>query len=410
MEQQEEVNEVNSDEEVDSNGQNNDEEGSEESVDYSEEIRLFMEFTGSSDADIAAQYVQAAEGNVEEAVDTFLSGLPPSPLLFSLAPAQTSSNAEDTNDEVVEEEVETSSRRNNVRSVAVSSHDLEALLEAAQNMSRSDGTGSRLHDLTSRLLRMSRRGGLADLSVSLSTNSGVDSFSVSDYDNLIPEKREDLLKFDDLERVVERLEDFKTNDKLCRTNVFEIGNFAIFSTALTEFLCDYGVMESLILPKFEESIEKGDSRLSIRLLQTIEALTRSVLTGVKQSRSVCEKWFVPPRRVVHSFLGGGRGVRGKVVDLFISDILPANDIEKLEHLWLSEKFDPSWRDQEYGSEVLSIALRKGCSIPLLKKLVSNVNGCRANVNPDPDRVGKLKLPLLEAARAEGVKEEKKKEK
>lgn len=203
----------------------------------------------------------------------------------------------------------------------------------------------------------------------------------------------DKINIDDPERIQNQVDDLHSG---AWEKATEIGAACLRGAGIAEKYVELGVGEALeeALPA---SIYTGDDNMCVRILQLTEALTRIVCDGHSQALPFCSWWFIPSRRPTRR-----RQERATLMETFLERVLPLSDLDSLKQLWYSESFDPSWRDRKSDAEMLACSLAAGCSIQFLDFLVDPLKGCRANVNPEPDRLGKLKHPLYLAGTASGV--------
>ena len=203
----------------------------------------------------------------------------------------------------------------------------------------------------------------------------------------------DKINIDDPQRIQNQVDDLHSG---AWEKATEIGAACLRGAGVAQKYVELGVGEALeeALPA---SIYTGDDNMCVRILQLTEALTRIVCDGHSQALPFCSWWFIPARRPNRR-----RQERATLMETYLERVLPLSDVDSLKQLWYSESFDPSWRDRKSDAEMLACSLAAGCSIQFLDFLVDPLKGCRANVNPESDRLGKLKHPLYLAGTASGV--------
>lgn len=346
-----------------------------------EAVNTFLEFTGSTDRDRARRFLIAAGNQLEQAVNLFLSG---TPLEMLEAPLRA---ARGRNQRTRTRGLGTNLLPTFQASVAGATGAPAAADERSPNSSESERSswvyrmaGARnMGDMDSALLSMTG----ADISAML--GSGVQGY----YSNG-PLGSNKIM--DDSQRAQAHIQALRTGiwDKAP-----EVGATCLRSPALVEMYLELGICK-VIAAGLPMAICAGEDGFAVRLLQLLECIMRIVCDGHSACVAHCGWWFIPARRS-----GSRRLARNSFTEIFLERIVPENEVEGLRQLWDMENFDPSWRDRKTEAEMLACALHQGCSIEMLEVLVDPVNGCRANVNPDPDRLGSLPSPLLIAARGSG---------
>ncbi|GBG23942.1 E3 ubiquitin-protein ligase TRIP12 [Hondaea fermentalgiana] len=356
----------------------------------SEAVGTFLEFTGSTDRDRARRYLAAAGGQLEQAVNLFLSGTPLEMLEAPLRAAR--------------------SRNMRTRARGLGPNFLPTFQANASGGGSSGSGGGGVEDLqglnsadaaaadASWVLRMAGARNMGEMETTLLGLSGADlSAMISGgggsgawqglYGPLSSNKI-----LDDSQRAKAHLVALRAGNW---DKAPEVGASCLRSPELAEMYLENGVCR-VIAAGLPMAICAGEDGYAVRLLQLVECIMRLVCDGHADCVSHCGWWFIPARRS-----SSRRLARNSFTEIFLERIVPEDDVEGLRQLWLMENFDPSWRDRKTEAEMLSCTLHQGCSLEMLEVLVDPVNGCRANVNPDPDRLGSLASPLVVAGRATG---------
>jgi len=335
-----------------------------------EMVDTFLEFTGSEDRDRALRFLLAADGRLEQAVNLFLSGAS----LESFEPPVLTT------------------RSRAARNQSTSTGGLFGTVNGAANEETRQPADAALQAswLYQRHLRHARAQNVMDSSLFAFTN---------DVENLVGGVLNSSRLSGQSHRILDDSQRASANVEALRAGMWEktpeIGADCLRSVTHAERYLKLGLAR-VAADSLPIAICSGEDNAAVRLLQLIECLLRIVSDGHSDAVSYCGWWFIPPRRS-----SSRRVARNSYTEIFLKRVLPQDDIEALNQMWMTESFDPSWRDRKTEAEMLACALNKGCSTRLLNVLLDPVKGCRANVNPDPDRLGSLPTPLLLGATAVG---------
>eukprot|EP00924_Labyrinthula_sp_SR-Ha-C_P014960 augustus_masked-scaffold_9-processed-gene-3.8-mRNA-1 protein AED:0.48 eAED:0.48 QI:0/-1/0/1/-1/1/1/0/2420 len=270
--------------------------------------------------------------------------------------------------------------------------------------------------------------------------SNFDKTKLLEYLPYLGVSNEDCISILDMDRVVHILEGLRgSSHTLKQEAVAELGSAIISLRNYATYSDDCEVevqvpslllslnLELVLKEHLSESLKQGHDDDCIKLMQIAEAFLTVFLNGPLAAHKKCWLWFIQPRRsgsYLSSILKVSRKTARNLVSTYILDHMELatptpslresseNDemhgqvitSKQIEHLWIHYLFDPSWCIK-YGnaqSEMLSLALSKGCSISVLKQIVHPVDGCRANVNPEKERVRGTGLPLVIAGTARNL--------
>jgi len=333
------------------------------------QIDTFLEFTGTQDRGRARRYLEAADMSTEQAVNLFLSGSS-----LDVLEASTSDGPS-----TLQGLMYAAQRRAAGAQAVPSSRALWLLGNRGNNNDGGGGNGEGIMAFSGL-----SRSEMDDLYITAAGGSGAGGrLSALQQSNQI---------VDEAERANIHVESLRAGiwDKAP-----EVGAGCLRSVENAERYLKLGLAK-VIADNLPLSIQTGDDGVAVRFLQLIECVMRMISDGHSECVKYCGWWFIPARRS-----GSRRYAKSSFTEIFLEKIVPDNDIEGLRQMWLAENFDSSWRDRKTEAEMLACALNLGCSIEMLEVLVDPVNGCRANVNPDPDRHGSLSTPLMLAARGTG---------
>mmetsp|Transcript_2079 Transcript_2079/g.3772 ORF Transcript_2079/g.3772 Transcript_2079/m.3772 type:complete len:3081 (+) Transcript_2079:509-9751(+) len=353
-------------------------------------IDTFLEFTGSQDRDRARRYLIAAEGRLEQAVNLFLSG---SPLELLEAPLVTSRVRMNRNNDagssvlpnyLHHSRMATSDRNSGQDETSPGGHHRNSWLHQ-RHAGMHAGQGGGVNSATDMENALMALGGAALEDI-------ISGGSISGSSRLSSLQTNRIL--DDTQRATAHVDALRSGiwDKTP-----EVGASCLRSVRLAVMYFEFG-LPRVIAECLPMAICAGEDAMAVRFLQLLECTMRIICDGHSETVKHCGWWFIGGRRS-----GSRRYARNSFTEIFLQKIVMEDDLEGLQQMWLSEMFDPSWRDRKTEAEMLAGALNLGCSIEMLEMLVDPVHGCRANVNPEPDRLGSLASPLFLAATASGYK-------
>lgn len=322
-------------EEEDDDGEEADEEEEDD-----DDIRTFLEFTGSTDKERARLYLTATEGNLEEAVNLFLSGAPP--------PSVTSRH-------------ESSSH----------SHDgpgalphLLAHLEALANGSSRVATNSGDGDDDDPQLQMDAL--LTDLSEhdvnlgalarSLMAGSGF-----SDFVRIPQEGNDD-----------ETYESNSTTDSeaksrldlLARGQQEVIPLIGAHTTRSVSSFLTY--MRAGLIHSLCSALSRVSADNSIRILQVIESTLFMLCKDLNEAERLTIGWFLPPRRYASSQRRGRS--KNAILEIFKEQIAPRGDLAMLRRVWRRRELEHTYTSSD-GDSLLAIATSVKAPIDFIKYLV-----------------------------------------